>query len=126
MAANNYAHTLVELRRFEEARVLMRKTIPVSLRVLGCPDTLKLTMRKICAMALYKDDGATLEDLREVVTMLEDAERTARRVLGGTHPLTSQIEQHLPNARDTLRERETSSGMATRTRAARARPTEEK
>ena len=62
---------------------------------------------------------------RKVVTMLEDAERTARRVLGGTHPLTSQIEQHLPNAQDTLRERETSSGMATRTRAARARPTEE-
>ena len=76
-------------------------------------------------MALYKDDGATLEDLREAVTILEDAERTARRVLGGAHPLTSLLEQHLRNARDALREREASSGVATRTRAARARPTEE-
>ena len=30
--------------------------------------------------------GATLDDLREAVTTLEDAERTARRVLGGAHP----------------------------------------
>ena len=76
-------------------------------------------------MALYKDDGATLEDLREAVTILEDAERTARRVLGGAHPLTSLLEQHLRNARDALREREASSGMATRTRAARAHLSEE-
>ena len=51
-------------------------------------------------MALYKDDCATLEDLREAVTMLEDAERIARRVLGGAHPITSLLEQHLRNARD--------------------------
>ena len=102
MAANNYAHTLLELRRFEEARALMRKTIPVSLRVLGCPDTLKLTMRKICAMALYKDDGATLDDLREAVTMLEDAERIARRFLGGANPVTPGIEESLLRARAAL------------------------
>ena len=33
-----------------------------------------------------RDDGATLDDLREAVTTLEETERTARRVLGGAHP----------------------------------------
>ena len=51
--------------------------------------------RKIYAEALYKDDGASLDDLREAVTTLEEAARTARRVLGGAHPLTEYIERSL-------------------------------
>ena len=43
----------------------------------------------------YKDAGATLDDLHEAVTTLEDAGRTARRVLGGAHPLTVDIETEL-------------------------------
>ena len=45
------------------------------------------------------DPGATLDDLREAVTTLEDAERIARRVLGRSHPLTVDIEDDLQNAR---------------------------
>ena len=56
---------------------------------------------------LYKDDGATLDDLREAVTTLEDTERTARRVLGGAHPHTVDMEQSLRKARAALRARET-------------------
>ena len=37
-------------------------------------------MRWNYARTLYKDPSATLDDLREAVTTLEDAERTARRV----------------------------------------------
>ena len=51
------------------------------------------------------DDGATLDDLREAVTTLEDTERTARRVLGGAHPVTVQIEGDLRKARAALRAR---------------------
>ena len=40
---------------------------------------------------LFDDTGATLDDLREAVTTLEDAERIARRVLGGAHPATTLI-----------------------------------
>ena len=47
------------------------------------------------AMALYKDASATLDDLREAVTTLEETERTARRVLGGAHPYTTGIEYTL-------------------------------
>ena len=61
------------------------------------------------AKVLYKDDDATLDDLRESVTTLEDTERTARRVLGGAHPTTTGIEDELRNARVTLRARETPS-----------------
>ena len=63
-------------------------------------------MRWNYAEALYKDDGATLDDLREAVTTLEDAQRTARRVLGSAHPTAVQIERHLKNARAVLRARE--------------------
>ena len=61
------------------------------------------------AMALYRDPGATLDDLREAVTTLEDAARIARRVLGGAHPTTTGIEGALRNARAALRARETPS-----------------
>ena len=66
-----------------------------------------LTMRWIYVMALYKDDSATLDDLREAVTTLEDAERIARRVFGGAHPITEGIEYELRDARAVLRARET-------------------
>ena len=61
--------------------------------------------RKIYAEALYKDDGASLDDLREAVTTLEDAGRIARRVLGGSHPLTGGIELALRRSRAVLRAR---------------------
>ena len=57
--------------------------------------------------SLYRDPGSTLDDIREAVTMLEEAERTARRVLGGAHPVTESIEDDLRNARAALCARET-------------------
>ena len=71
-------------------------------------------MRWTCARALYINPGATLDDLREALTTLEEIERIARRVLGTAHPLASGIERSLQNARAALRTRETqsSSGSA--------------
>ena len=60
-------------------------------------------------MALCRADGATLDDVREAVTTLEDTRRIARRVLGGAHPTTMGIHQNLRNARAALRARETPS-----------------
>ena len=70
-------------------------------------------MRWTYAIALYKDDGATLDDLREAVTTLEETERTARRVLGGAHPTTVGIGGALQDARAALRARETLSRGST-------------
>ena len=66
-------------------------------------------MRLIYALALCKNTGATLDDLREAVTTLEETERIARRVFGGAHPLTTGIEDELRKARAALRARETPS-----------------
>ena len=76
-------------------------------RALGEAHETTLQMRWNYALALYKDAGATLDDLREAVTTLEDLERTARRVLGGAHPITKGIEHTLRDARAALRARET-------------------
>ena len=65
-----------------------------------------MTMRSNYARALYGDPGATLNDLHEAVTTLEDSERIARRVLGGSHPQTNGTERHLRYARAALRARE--------------------
>ena len=77
--------------------------------VLGENHELTLRMRCLSAETLYFDDGATLDDLREAVTTLEDVDRIARRVLGGTHPSVVEIEERLRDARDALRARETPS-----------------
>ena len=106
-AACNYASSLVCLKRFEEAKALLRKTMPVARRVLGENHDLTLTMRWIYARALYYDEGATLDDLRNAVTILEDTEQTARRILGGTHPMTTGIEDDLRLSLAQLSARET-------------------
>ena len=68
-----------------------------------------LSMRVVYGMAVYEDPDATLDDLREAVTTLEDAQRTARRVFGGANPLTKGIEHRVQIARAVLRARETPS-----------------
>ena len=107
MEANNYAVLLNQLERFEEAKSMLRKTIPVARRVLGDSNDVTLKMRWVYAEALYEDPNATLDDLREAATTLEDTERIARRVFGGAHPLTMGIECDLQRSRAALRARET-------------------
>ena len=99
--------TCIDLERFKEAKSLLRKMIPVARRVLGGSQETTLRMRANYARSLYIDDDAALDDLRDAVTTLEEIERTARRVLGGAHPLVQSIERHLRNARAALRARET-------------------
>ena len=71
-------------------------------RVLGENHEDTLRLKWIYATALCRDDGATLAELREAVTTLEDTERIARRVLGGAHPVTEGIEDDLRDARAAL------------------------
>ena len=71
-----------------------------------------MRMKTLYAQSLYHDAAATLDDLRQAVTTLEDTERTARRVLGGAHPDAVGIESSLRYARAALRARETPPGSA--------------
>ena len=68
-----------------------------------------MPLPKNYAQALCLDTDATLDDLREAVTTLEDDERIARRVFGGAHPDVVGIEKSLRLARAALRARETPS-----------------
>ena len=58
--------------------------------------------RKIYAKALYLDDDATLDDLREAVAIYEDVGSIAQRVLGSGHPIAVDIEDRLRGAREIL------------------------
>ena len=83
--------------------------MPVAQRILGASHDYTLRMRTIYAIALISAGGATLADRREAATTLEEAERTARRVLGGAHPVTTGIEKSLRESRAALAARETPS-----------------
>ena len=107
-AAINYAATLNDLEHFAEAKPLFRKLIPVARRVFGASHDTALRLMGWYAQTLYNDSGATLDELREAVTTLEETEPTARRVLGGAHPITSVMEEDLRDARAALRAREES------------------
>ena len=107
IAANNVVNSLIALQRFEEARSLVRKIMPVVQRVLGENDETTLRMRWYHARALDLK-GATVNDLRESMTSFEGTLRMARRVLGGAHPIVALIEVDLRATRAALRARESS------------------
>ena len=107
-AARNLAVTLNELQppSYKEVKALLRRPMLVARRVLGESNEVTLKMRTNYATALYGDHDATLADLREAVTTLEETAPIARRVLGGSHPLTEEIDDELRNARAALAARE--------------------
>ena len=114
LAASNYASSLVSSNfdnqeRFEEARSVLRKMVPVARRVLGEGHGTTLGLRANYCQALYRGEIATLDDIREAVTILEDLAPFARRVLGGAYPLAMSIETTLRDARAALHARETPS-----------------
>ena len=112
IAANKYATSLVELQHFEEARSLLKKTMPMARRVFGECHLETLRLRWNYAQSIYFNAGATLDDLRVALTTLEETAPTARRVLGVTHPLTAGIDGSLPIVRAALRARETQPGSS--------------
>ena len=103
------ADALVNLERFEEAKSLLRRTRPVARRVLGESNVITLKLLWVHAQTLYKDDSATLADLRGLVNTLEDSARVACRVYGRTHPVVAGTQYHLGQSRAALAARETLS-----------------
>ena len=112
MEGMNYAVTLLELERYAEVKNFLQRRIPVARRVLGDVHMTTVKLVGVYARSLYKDPAATLDDLHEAVTTLEDAERIARRVFGNAHPAMAEIEGTLRKARAALRAREPPSRSA--------------
>ena len=109
---DNYTLSLLGLKRFDKAKTLLCRMMPVARRALGSSHRTTLRMSWHFAMVLYENDRATLDDLSKAVTTLAEIRQTARRVFGGAHPLTAGIEGTLRKARAALRARETPSGSA--------------
>ena len=111
----NYAGNYTVLGRFEEAKSVLRETLPVARRVLGESHALTVEMRMSYAEALYKDTSATPDDIHEAVKMLEDV-APAARVSSGIYrgPLTESFERQLRSARAALRAREEADAKSSR------------
>ena len=92
----------MNLKRFEEARSLLREKVPAARRVLGESHELTLKMRSVYACTLYKDNGATLDDIHEAVTTLESVAPLWKRVFGQAHPETHRVQTALKQAREML------------------------
>ena len=100
--ANNYALSLFQCKRFEEARSLLRKAMPVARRTLGAEHDLTLNLRDIYAQCLYSDDNASRGDVVEAIEILEDVDRRVRRVFGNDHPNWRLLPIYLAGAREKL------------------------
>ena len=99
-AANNYAMLLITLRRFKEAKRLLRKVIPVARRVLGNEHNLTLSLCEDLSRATLLDGDSSAEEVREAVRALEDTLGVWRRVLGPQHPNTQRVQQNLEAYRE--------------------------
>jgi len=102
VAAFNYTVALHNLKQFEEAKLLLRKTMPVARRALGNSNEITLSMKYYHARALCEDPAATLDDLREAVEILESVAAVWKRVFGNAHPDTPRIQGLLAAARKAL------------------------
>jgi len=102
-AADNYALSLLKLRRFEEAKRLLRKVAPVARRVLGKDHELTLSLREDLCHAMLDEDSAA-DEKREALEMLKDTAGAMRRVLGPDHPDTVHAQTRLESYVEKYRE----------------------
>ena len=85
---------LLELQRFEEAKKILRRTVPVARRVFGTEHALTLSLREDLSHATL-DGESSAEEKREALRMLEDTAAVMRRVLGPAHPDTLRVQKNL-------------------------------
>ena len=93
--------TLLDLRRFEEAKILLRKMVPVAQRVLGTEHDITLSLREDLSLATL-DGESSAEEKREALRMLEDVAAVMRRVLGPAHPDTLHAQEKLEGYRQRI------------------------
>ena len=98
LAANNYAMVLLELQRFEEAKKVLRRTVPVARRVLGAEHALTLSLREDLSRATL-GGASSAEEKREALRILEEVAGVMRRVFGPAHPETLRAQRQLEHYR---------------------------
>ena len=110
---NNYAALLVNMQRFEEAKALLRKYIPIARSVLSKSHKTMLRMRKLYALALYRVqyERTSSSIFRGVTTNVGRSLASGRawRVSGFrfplalVRPLTCRLSRHTRHASSLVR-----------------------
>ena len=100
-SGNCLAESLHTLRRYAEAKELLRKMLRLS-QPLGPDHDQRLRAREQLSRVILEDPDASRADAREAVTILEDTIQRRRRVFGRRHPQTLQCEKALADAHDLL------------------------
>ena len=99
MSAVNLAASLVDtLQQFDEARTFLRDRIPEAVRALGKDHGTTLRLERMHAQCLYRNDGASLDDITTAIATLEDLDRRQTRTFGASHPQTCSTRCHLKRA----------------------------
>ena len=99
IAVCNLIEYLVVAGEFEEAQSLAREKLPAITDRHGPDDPLTFEVRIWYALAFFRADGASEDDLSEAETTLEDVWRRSRRVLGDSHPDTERAREFLEEVR---------------------------
>ena len=81
--------------------------------MLGAEHDIYLKLRRTYASVLFRNHGASREDLEEAVTITEELVLTTRRVYGPTHPMTDSAQTGLRLARSQLASFETTANVLT-------------
>ena len=101
--AGHLTNCLVLTGRHDEAKNLLRdQVLPAAHRVLPPEDDIVISCTSNLARAIYDADGASVDDLREGVAMLEALCTTSRRVYGAEHPKVALREGYLDDAQAKL------------------------
>ena len=90
------------LSHFVEAKVLIRKTLPVARRVIGEDHDTSMGLRCLLHHSTVLDPKSTRGDVQEAKKELDKILCQARRVLGATHPRLLAIQKTVDGARERL------------------------
>ena len=93
--------TLLDLRRFAEAKKLLRKVAPVARRALGAEHALTLSLREDLSRATL-GGASSAEEKREALRILEEVAGVMRRVMGPAHPETLRAQKELKRSRQRI------------------------
>ena len=103
LSAVNLASSLVDtLQQFDEARAFLRDRIPEAVRALGKDHGTTLRLERMHAQCLYRNNGASRDDITTAIATLEQLYRRITRIYGATHPQTRGTQDYLEKARETL------------------------
>ena len=100
-AANNLAISSMALGHLGDAKSLLRKNIRACRRSFGADHVYTFRAHSLFVRILYIEQ-ASMEDLREAVSIMEDVCRRGRRVLGDSHPEYQELQFTLATARRVL------------------------